>query len=127
MRSFLQFVVELIKTVGGSGEFFCVAAESEMFVYAFTYEIRKIFEVHGRQVFSFVLRAHGAKGPVEVFQLCKAACFRKKIPLADPVRKGWIMALQEMDHVVDGGDIIFLQRDDACNIFRECLWILLLI
>ena len=56
-------------------QFFRIAAETKMLINAFFDQIRKIFEVHGGQMFGFILYTHDAKSPVQIIQLCKACCF----------------------------------------------------
>lgn len=90
-----------------------------MNVHALGDQIRKIFEVHGGEMFSHILCAHGAKSPIEVGQLFKAAGFGQEVALANTMGECGVMSLEEKDYLVDGMNIFVPEGHHPCGIGRK--------
>lgn len=103
----LQVRIEFIKGVGTSPQPLGIAAKPKVFIHALYYEVRKVLQVQGGQVFGFVLKAHGAKGPVQLIGLVKPAGLGEVLPGADLPGEGWIFPLQESHGVRDGMLVVF--------------------
>jgi hypothetical protein len=67
----LQRSIKLIKAVGTPAQAFGIPAESEMLIYHFLDEVRKILHVHGTKELGQVVVAHCAKGPLQLIGLIK--------------------------------------------------------
>ena len=111
--------MEFIKVRSGTSQSLCISAKTKMRINGFLNKISQIFQIQGRKVTGFVLRAHCSKCPFQIFDFFKPICFRQISTVTDAVRQSGVFVLQKKNDRLNRSYVVVAKQIDTIRIVRQ--------